>query len=126
MLNNHIHFVLWGLAREMLSCCLHCWLPVPTTSIFVVHNEVNLVDRPQIEIIDAPILVEELKPHIPIYVQVNSGSRAGGKSAEFTGWAEFPYVNSSRTAGRKKNWFDLWLRGSLAIKREMLVAVLAC
>ena len=123
--------VLWGLAREMLSCdvlrIVGCRLSAndwDLVSLLFTMSHVNLVDRPQIEIIDAPILVEELKAAYP-YLEFKSilevepvGSQL---ITEFTGWVpkefvEFPYDEQCRIielVGRKKNWFDLWLRAKI-------------
>ena len=64
--------VLWGLAREMLSCDVLRIIGFSLTandwdmiSLLFTMRHVNLATRPQIEIIDAPQHVEQLKEKYP-------------------------------------------------------------
>ena len=64
--------VLWGLAREMLSCdvlrVIGCRLGPndwDLISLLFSMRHVNLSDSPQIEVIDAPMHVEEIKKWYP-------------------------------------------------------------
>ena len=87
---------LWGLAREMLSCdvlrIIGCRLGAndwDLISLLFAMRHVSSVSTPQIEVIDAPLLVDALKGSYP-YLELQSildvepvGSQL---VADFTGW----------------------------------------
>ena len=119
--------VLWGLAREMLSCdvlrIIGCRLGAndwDLISLLFTMQHVNLADRPQIEVIDAPSHVKRLKESYP-YLELLSilevepiGSQL---VAEFTGQEPQAFLNLPEdqqrqiidAAGFERNWFELWL-----------------
>ena len=128
--------VLWGLAREMLSCdvlrVIGCRLAAndwDLISLLFTMRHVNLADRPQIEVIDAPLHVKRVKESFP-YLEVLSileiepiGSQL---VAEFGSREPQPFLDLTEdqqqqivdTAGLGHNWFEVWLRAkveSLAI-----------
>ena len=119
--------VLWGLAREMLSCeilrVIGCSLggnDWDLISLLFTMRHVYSSEQPQIEVIDAPMHVEALKKAHP-YLEVRSileiepiGSQL---VTEFTGlpprrFEEFTEVEQQsivQAAGTDENWFELWL-----------------
>ena len=131
--------VLWGLAREMLSCdvlrVIGCRLGPndwDLISLLFSMRHVNLSDRPQIEVIDAPMHVEEVKKLYP-YLEVQSilevepiGSRliseiTGAQPLTFDGLTEDEQQNLIMSAGSNRNWFQLWLTHkveALSIERD--------
>ena len=122
---------LWGLAREMLSCdvlrVVGCRLGAndwDLISLLFAMRHVDSVSTPQIEVIDAPLLVEELKKSYP-YLELQSildiepvGSRL---IDDFTTWGPQPFSSLAaedqheaiRLAGLDRNWFDIWLRAKV-------------
>ena len=122
---------LWGLAREMLSCdvlrVIGCRLGAndwDLISLLFAMRHVNSVSTPQIEVIDAPVLVDALKGSYP-YLELQSildveplGSQL---VAEFTGWQPQPFSSLTeeqqqqalKSAGLERNWFDIWLRAKV-------------
>ena len=128
--------VLWGLARETLSCdilrVIGCRLGAndwDLISLLFTMQHANSADRPQIEVIDAPLHVERVKEDYP-YLEVLSilevepiGSQL---VSELTTHGPQPFKTLSEdaqqqvidAAGSDRNWFDIWLRAkveSLAI-----------
>ncbi len=120
--------VLWGLAREMLSCnvlrIIGCRLGPndwDLISLLFTMRHVNYEERPRIEVIDAPSHVEDLKQTYP-YLELRSileVDRIGSKFvAEFTGTSprrfdeldEEERAEVIRAAGTDRNWFELWLK----------------
>ena len=123
--------VLWGLAREMLSCdvlrVVGCRLGAndwDLISLLFTMRHVNVADRPQIEVIDAPQHVQELKEEYP-YLELLSivevepiGSRL---ITGFTGWSPKPFTAFDDgeqqeiigLAGKDRNWFEDWLNAKL-------------
>ena len=119
--------VLWGLAREMLSCdilrVIGCNLGAndwDLISLLFTMRHLYTSDQPQIEVIDAPRHVEELKISHP-YLELRSilevepiGSQL---VTEFTGlpprrFDEFTEIEQHsivQAAGDEENWFELWL-----------------
>ena len=123
--------VLWGLAREMLSCDVLRIIGFSLTandwdliSLLFTMRHVNFTTRPQIEMIDAPQNVEQLKENYP-YLELLSmleiepiGSQL---IAEFTGWSpqQFDRLTAEqkkelfRVAGIQNNWFERWLNAKV-------------
>ena len=119
--------VLWGLARELLSCdivrIIGCHLGPndwDLLSLLFATRHGHQSITPRLEIIDSPCYAEELKTAYP-YLQLSSileidtiGSQI---IAEYTGWMPTPYANltyqKQREAldavGKDRNWFELWL-----------------
>ena len=119
--------VLWGLARELLSCdvlrVVGCRLGAndwDLISLLFTMRHVNVVDRPQIEVIDAPKHVQELKKEYP-YLELSSileVDQIGSQLiTEFTGWTPKPFADFDdgeqkqiiELARLNRNWFELWL-----------------
>ena len=133
--------VLWGLAREMLSCdvlrVIGCRLSSndwDLISLLFAMRHVNLTHRPQIEVIDSPIHVERLKETYP-YLEVVSmlevepiGSQLvtefiGGQPRRFAELKKEERQHLLESAGCNRNWFDLWLRQkveSMSIELESI------
>lgn len=120
--------VLWGLAREMLSCdilrVIGCRLSSndwDLISLLFAMRHINVTRRPQIEVIDSPLHVERLKESYP-YLEVVSmlevepiGSQLvteliGGQPRSFDELKKEERQRLLRSAGVNRNWFDLWLR----------------
>lgn len=120
--------VLWGLAREMLSCevlrIIGCSLKTndwDLISLLFSMRHGSSEDHPRIEVIDTPLHVENLKKSYP-YLNVLSilevepiGSQL---IAGITGWQAREYGKfsdeerdqiMSKLAQRPSNWFELWL-----------------
>ena len=128
--------VIWGLAREMLSCdvlrVIGCRLGAndwDLISLLFTMRHVNAATRPQIEVIDAPEQVERLKKSYP-YLEVLSileieeigrhliSEFTGGPSQEFSEFPPEEREDIIRAAGNNRNWFKIWLSAkveSLAI-----------
>ena len=82
---------------------------------------VNLEARPHIEVIDSPLHAEQLKNSYP-YLRIRSileleeiGSRfiaefSGGSQREFIDLTGEEQIQVVESAGRTRNWFELWLR----------------
>lgn len=128
--------VIWGLAREMLSCdvlrVIGCRLGAndwDLISLLFTMRHVHAATRPQIEVIDAPKHVEQLKkdyPYLGLLSLLEIEEIGRRFISEFTGWPpkEFSEFTSEerehiiRSAGNSENWFELWLSAkveSLAI-----------
>ena len=119
--------VLWGLAREMLSCdvlrVIGCRLGAndwDLISLLFTMCHVNFAGRPQIEVIDAPQHVEQLKKSYPYldFLSILEVEPIGSwLVAELTGrplqkFADFTEEGKRqivKAAGLEKNWFELWL-----------------
>ena len=120
--------IVWGLAREMLSCdilrVIGCRLSAndwDLISLLFNMCHVHLEARPHIEVIDSPMHAEQLKSSYP-YLRIRSlleleeiGSRfiaefSGGSQREFIDLTEEEQNQVIESAGRTKNWFELWLR----------------
>ena len=123
--------VLWGLAREMLSCdilrVIGCRLGAndwDLISLLFTMQHVNVGDRPQIEVIDAPLHVKRAKQEYP-YLEIRSilecepiGSQL---VSEFTTHKPQAFLDLTPdqqleiidAAGLDHNWFDLWLRAKI-------------
>ena len=128
--------VLWGLAREMLSCdvvrVIGCRLGAndwDLISLLFTMQHVNSADRPQIEVIDAPIYVKRMKDEHP-YLEVRSilevdpiGSQLVSELTTHEPQAFLELTEDQQqqiidAAGVDQNWFEVWLRAkveSLAI-----------
>ena len=128
--------ILWGLAREMLSCdvlrVIGCRLGAndwDLISLLFTMLHVNSAVRPRIEVIDAPLHVKRLKESFS-YLEVLSILEiepfGSGLVADFTGrqarafhmLTEEQQQQTINSAGYDRNWFELWLRAkveSLAI-----------
>ena len=128
--------VLWGLAREMLSCdvlrVIGCRLGAndwDLISLLFTMQHVNSPDRPRIEVIDAPLHVRRLKESYP-YLDILSilevepiGSQlyaelTGQAPQRFSDLTEDQRQQAIDSAGLEQNWFRLWLTSkveSLAI-----------
>lgn len=120
--------VLWGLAREMLSCDVlrvigfslnaNDW---DLISLLFTMRHVSFPTRPQIEVIDAPQHVERLKrefPYLELVSMLDIEPIGGQFITEFTGWPprsfdEFTEAEQQTvvdSAGTQENWFRLWLK----------------
>ena len=123
--------VLWGLAREMLSCdilrVIGCRLGAndwDLISLLFTMQHVNLADRPQIEVIDAPLHVKRVKDEYP-YLEVRSileGEPIGSQLvSELTTHEPQAFLDLTEdqqqeiidAAGLDHNWFELWLRAKV-------------
>lgn len=123
--------VLWGLAREMLSCDVLRIIGFSLTandwdmiSLLFTMRHVNLATRPQIEIIDAPQHVEQLKekyPYLELLSMLEIEPVGSQLIAEFTGWPPQQFDTLSmeqkndlfRVAGTRENWFEEWLKAKV-------------
>ena len=133
--------VLWGLARELLLCdvlrIVGCRLSPndwDLISLLFTMRHVNYQLRPQIEVIDAPTHVEQLKKTIPYLepLSILEVEPVGSQLiAEFTGWRpqEFRQLDEEQqrhviqSAGASRNWFELWLRAkteSLSVELDTI------
>ena len=120
--------VLWGLAREMLSCdvlrVIGCHLGAndwDLISLLFTMRHVDSLNRPHIEVIDAPLHVEQLKKSYP-YLEVMSmleiesigrqlvAEFTGGTSKRFEDFTEDEQQHILSSAGYERNWFELWLK----------------
>ena len=123
--------VLWGLARQMLSCdvlrVIGCRLAAndwDLISLLFTMRHVNHGDRPQIEVIDSPLHVKQVKEVYP-YLEVLSiletepvgsqlvaefGNRGPRPFSELTDYQQEEIL---QTAGLGRNWFELWLRAKI-------------
>ena len=128
--------VIWGLAREMLSCdvlrVIGCQLGTndwDLISLLFTMQHVSSTERPEIEIVDAPLHVERLKHSYP-YLELKSVlevDEIGDRLLhELTGWQPEAFYaleeeEQQQTVvgvGLGHNWFELWLSAkveSLAI-----------
>ena len=119
--------VLWGLARETLSCdvlrVIGCRLSPndwDLISLLFAMRHTSVTDRPEIEVIDSPVHVEKLKKSYP-YLELVSlleidriGSQLVaefllGDPREFAELTEEERRRVLDSAGSTNNWFDLWL-----------------
>ena len=123
--------VLWGLAREMLSCDILRVIGFSLTandwdliSLLFTMRHVNFATRPQIEMIDAPQHVELLKekyPYLELLSMLEIEPTGSQLIAEFTGWPlqQFGTLTVEqkselfRVAGTRKNWFERWLNAKV-------------
>ena len=119
--------VLWGLAREMLSCdvlrVIGCRLAAndwDLISLLFTMRYGTSAHRPQIEVIDAPSRVAELKkayPYLELVSILDVEPMGSQLIAEFTGWSPKSFAGLSEQeqqhildgAGTDRNWFALWL-----------------
>ena len=125
--------VIWGLAREMISCdvlrVIGCRLGAndwDLISLLFTMCHVNSSNRPHIEVIDAPLYVDELKELYP-YLEFKSifeiEQIGRGLVAEFTGGeprelhelTEEKRKQMVHAAGRDRNWFQLWLEAKVEL-----------
>ncbi len=130
--------VLWGLAREMLSCdvlrVVGCRLAAndwDLISLLFAMRYTSEASFPEIEVIDSPLHVEDLKRLYP-YLEVLSifdvepiGSQLiaeilGGRPREFNELSKEDQRAALCSAGRSKNWFDLWLTQMLEFQSTEL------
>ena len=119
--------VLWGLAREMLACdvlrVVGCRLGPndwDLISLLFSMRHVSSAFHPQIEVIDAPMNVRDLKKSYP-YLEPLSilevepiGSQlitelTGRPAQRFQDFAEEEQEEILQSAGFRRNWFELWL-----------------
>ena len=123
--------VIWGLAREMLSCdilrVIGCRLGAndwDLISLLFNMRHGNAATRPQIEVIDAPAHVAELKesyPYLELLSILEIEEIGRNLISEFTGWRpqEFSVFSGDdqkhiiERAGRDRNWFEVWLRAKV-------------
>lgn len=122
---------LWGLAREMLSCdvlrVIGCRLGPndwDLISLLFTMQHSSMINRPQIEVIDAPLHVKRLKESYP-YLEILSileveptGSQIVGEITArepqvFLDLSEDQQQQIIDTAGLDRNWFELWLRAKV-------------
>lgn len=120
--------VLWGLAREMLSCdilrIVGCRLGPndwDLISLLFTMRHADFTSRPRIEIIDAPLHAEQLKGSYP-YLDIQSmleletvgkqlvGEFSGNLPREFRELTIEEREDLTQAAGWGRNWFELWLR----------------
>ncbi len=120
--------VLWGLAREMVSCdvlrVVGCRLGPndwDLVSLLFTMRHADFTNRPRIEVIDAPSHAEQLKKSYP-YLDIQSifeletvGQQLVGElSTELPrGFRELSIDEREdliKSAGTRRNWFELWLR----------------
>lgn len=120
--------VLWGLAREMLSCdvlrVVGCRLGPndwDLVSLLFTMRHADLTSRPRIEVIDAPLHAEHLKKSYP-YLDIQSileletvgrqlvGELATGLPRELRELSIDEREDLIKSAGTRRNWFELWLR----------------
>ena len=120
--------LLWGLAREMLSCDL-----LRIIGCRLVPNDWNLIsllfamrhvagnEALRIEVIDSPRRVQDLQasyPYLELSSMLDDPLIGANLVAEFTGAApqDFEQLSAEqqqnviRSAGDHLNWFELWLR----------------
>ena len=119
--------VLWGSAREMLACdvlrVVGCRLGPndwDLISLLFTMRHAGLDQRPQIEIIDAPIHANRLKEDFP-YLDVRSildlepiggeiiTGLTGKQRRRFEEFEEEEQGEILSLIGNNQNWFDLWL-----------------
>ena len=120
--------LLWGLAREMLSCdvlrIIGCRLGAndwDLISLLFTMCHANFATSPQIEVIDAPIHVAHMKEMHP-YLELLSileiehiGSQfvaalTTGPPQDFAEFSREKQKGIIESAGTRENWFELWLR----------------
>lgn len=120
--------VLWGLAREMLSCdvlrVVGCRLGPndwDLVSLLFTMRHADFTIRPRIEVIDAPLHAEQLKKSYP-YLDIQSifeletvgeqlvGELSSGFPREFRELSIEEREELIEQAGWRRNWFELWLR----------------
>ena len=120
--------VLWGLAREMLSCdvlrVVGCRLGPndwDLVSLLFTMRHADFTSRPRIEVIDAPVHAEELKKSYP-YLDIQSifeletvgqqlvGELSAGLPRELWELSIDEREELINNAGTGSNWFELWLR----------------
>ena len=120
--------VLWGLAREMLSCdvlrVVGCRLGPndwDLVSLLFTMRHADFTIRPRIEVIDAPLHVEQLKKSYP-YLDIQSifeletvgkqlvGELSTGFPRELWELSVDEREDLIGKAGLRRNWFELWLR----------------
>lgn len=124
---NYPFNLLWGRAAEVLNCdilrIVGCRLAPndwDLISLLFSSRHINFPTAPEIEVIDSPQHVEDLKQQYP-YLEIRSmleddpvGTRI---IAEILGTMTKPYVQLTEDdqlevverAGWRRNWFELWL-----------------